>query len=117
MDGRPVQGPSGRVDVGATTTSEPIANVGAVVAGLRAGFRSCFNAGLNVDPSMSGHVTLVVKVAPSGEVSSAQPENNVGLSDGVLQCLVQRVRNAQFDSPGPKGSTLRVPLKFTLGEK
>jgi hypothetical protein len=107
-----VAGPTGKVDVGATTTTVAIANVGAVVAGLRAGFRACYNAGLNVDPTMSGRVMMSVKVAPNGEVSGVDPSGNTGLSDGVVQCLIRKIRNAQFDAPGPSGSTVQIPVTF-----
>jgi len=112
-----VAGPTGKVDVGATTATVAVANAGAVVAGLRAGFRSCYNAGLNVDPTMSGRVMLSVKISPNGEVSSADPSGNTGLSDSVVQCLIKKVRNAQFDAPGPTGSTLQIPITFVQQAK
>jgi hypothetical protein len=112
-----VAGPTGKVDVGATTATVAVANAGAVVARLRAGFRSCYNAGLNVDPTMSGRVMLSVKIAPNGEVASTSPSGNTGLSDSVVQCLMRRVRNAQFDAPGPTGSTLQIPITFVQQAK
>ena len=112
-----VAGPTGKVDVGATTATVAVANAGAVVAGLRAGFRSCYNQGLNTDPTMSGKVMLSVKIAPNGEVSSADPSGNTGLSAGVVQCLVRKVKNAQFDAPGPTGSTLQIPITFVQQTK
>jgi hypothetical protein len=112
-----VAGPTGKVDVGATTATVAVANAGAVVAGLRAGFRSCYNQGLNTDPTMSGKVMLSVKIAPNGEVSSADPSGNTGLSAGVVSCLVRKVKNAQFDAPGPTGSTLQIPITFVQQAK
>ncbi len=112
-----VAGPTGKVDVGATTATVAVANAGAVVAGLRAGFRSCYNQGLNTDPTMSGKVMLSVKIAPNGEVSSADPSGNTGLSAGVVACLVRKVKNAQFDAPGPTGSTLQIPITFVQQAK
>ena len=115
--GTEIAGPTGKVDVGATTATVAVANAGAVVAGLRAGFRSCYNAGLNVDPTMSGHVMLSVKIGPNGEVSSTTPSGNTGLADSVVQCLIRKVRNAQFDAPGPTGSTLQIPITFVQQAK
>jgi TonB family protein len=114
---RAVAGPTGKVDVGSTTATVAVANAGAVVAGLRAGFRSCYNSGLNVDPTMSGRVMLSVKISPNGEVSGVDPSGNTGLSDQVVQCLVRKVRNAQFDAPGPTGSTLQIPITFVQQAK
>ena len=107
-----VSGPTGKVDVGATSATVAIANAGAVVAGLRAGFRSCYNAGLNVDPTMSGRVRLTADISPNGEVASVTPSENTGLSEAVVQCMGRKLRNAQFDAPGPKGSKLQVPVTF-----
>ena len=114
---REVAGPTGKVDVGATTATVAVANAGAVVAGLRAGFRSCYNQGLNVDPTMSGKIQLCVKIAPNGEVASADPCGGAGLSATVVQCLIRKVRNAQFDAPGPTGSTLQIPITFVQQAK
>ncbi len=107
-----VAGPTGKVDVGATTATVAVANAGAVVAGLRAGFRSCYNQGLNVDPTMSGRVMMAVKISPNGEVSGVDPSGNTGLSEGVVACLVRKIKTANFDSPGPSGSTLQIPITF-----
>jgi hypothetical protein len=107
-----VAGPTGKVDVGATTATVAVANAGAVVAGLKAGFRSCYNAGLNVDPTMSGRVMMAVKISPNGEVSGVDPSGNTGLSEQVVQCLIRKIKTANFDPPGPSGSTLQIPVTF-----
>jgi hypothetical protein len=107
-----VVGPAVKVDIGETTPSVAIANAGTVVAGLRGGFRACYNAGLRVDSSMAGHVMLSVRIGPNGAVSSTTPSGNNGLSAGVVECLKTRVDNAQFDAPGPTGSTLQIPITF-----
>jgi hypothetical protein len=83
-----------------------------VIATLRPGFRACYNQGLQSDPGMSGKVTISVKILPNGEVASAEATKNTGVSAGVIQCAVRRVRNAQFDSPGSKGSTIQIPVIF-----
>jgi outer membrane biosynthesis protein TonB len=112
-----VQGPTGNAEIGATTASIAVANAASVVAKLRPGFRACYNAGLNVDPSMSGKVVLSVKISPNGEVSGVDPSGNSGLSENVVQCLIRKARNAQFDSPGPNGSVLQIPVTFVQQAK
>jgi hypothetical protein len=107
-----VQGPRGDASIGATSSSAPVANLERVIAGLRPKFRLCYNQGLAGDPGMSGSVTMVVKIAPNGEVNSADAGNNTGLSDGVVKCIARALRNAQFDAPGSSGSTVQVPVKF-----
>jgi hypothetical protein len=99
--------------VGETTATVAIPNAAKVVAGMRPGFRSRYNQGLVHDPTISGRVTLTAKVLPSGEVDSVAPSGNTGLSDPLVNCLIRKLRNAEFDPPGPKGSTLKVPLTFT----
>ncbi len=107
-----VRGPTGDAQVGATTATVAVANADRVVAGLRPGFRACYNQGLNSDPGMSGKVMISAKIAPNGEVASADGTQNTGLSAGVVQCLLRKVRNAQFDAPGPNGSTIQIPVTF-----
>jgi hypothetical protein len=109
----PVAGPKGDASIGATSASVPVSNLERVVATLRPKFRNCYQTqGLNVDPSMSGAVTMVVKIAPNGEVNSADPTANSGLSDPVVKCIARVLRNAQFDAPGSSGSTVQIPVKF-----
>jgi hypothetical protein len=78
---------------------------------MRPGFKACYNKGLSVDPSMSGKVTMTVKIGPNGEVASVTP-NNQGLSSEVVECISRKLRNAQFDPPGGGGSTVTIPVTF-----
>jgi TonB family protein len=61
---------------------------------------------------MSGKVMISAKISPNGEVASADGTQNTGLSAAVVQCLLRKVRNAQFDAPGPNGSTIQIPVTF-----
>jgi outer membrane biosynthesis protein TonB len=88
----------------------PVANAEGTVAKLRPGFRACYNQGLQSDPGMSGKVTVSAKIAPNGEVASADVAQQAGLSTGVVECILRRVRAAQFDAPGPNGSTIKIPI-------
>ena len=70
-------------------------------------FKNCYQTqGLNIDPGMSGSVTMVVKIAPNGEVNSVDPGGNTGLSDPVVRCITRVLKNAQFDAPGSSGWTV-----------
>ncbi|HEY2516315.1 MAG TPA: AgmX/PglI C-terminal domain-containing protein [Polyangiaceae bacterium] len=108
----PVQGPKGDASIGATSATVPVSNAERVIAGLRPKFRLCYNQGLAQDPGMSGSVAMTVKIAPNGEVNSADAASNSGLSDSVVKCIARALKNAQFDAPGSSGSTLSVPVKF-----
>ena len=107
-----VKGPTGEASIGATTATVPVANAERVIAGLRPGFRACYNQGLQQDPGMAGSVTITVKIGPNGEVSTADAASNAGLSDSVVKCIARKLKNAQFDPPGGSGSTINVPVKF-----
>ncbi len=110
--GRDVGGPKGDAQIGGTSATVPVNNAERVVAGLRAKFRSCYNTGLQSDPTMQGAVTISAKIAPNGEVSSADIASNSGLSASVASCIARAVRNANFDAPGGTGSTINIPVKF-----
>jgi hypothetical protein len=107
-----VRGPTGDAQVGVTIATVAVSNAERVVAGLRPGFRACYNQGLQSDPGMSGKVLVSAKISPNGEVASADAAQNTGLSAGVVQCILRKVKNAQFDSPGANGSTLQIPVTF-----
>src|SRR5205085_787413 len=98
-----VKGPTGDAQIGTTTASVPVSNAERVVASLRPKFRACYNKGLATDPSMSGSVTIVTKVAPNGEVTTADGSAVNGLSPDVVSCIARVVRNANFDAPGGSG--------------
>ena len=107
-----VAGPTGVANVGGSTATVPISDADRVVAGLRARFRNCYQAGLANDPTMSGKVVVSAKVGPNGEVSSADIAQNTGLSPSVAQCIAGVVKRATFSAPGGGGSTLQIPVTF-----
>jgi hypothetical protein len=88
----------------------PVSHADTVIAALRPAFRRCYNQGLDGDPGMGGRVVLVANIGPNGEVSRTDVEAVAGLSEKVVQCLAHRVDGAQFESPGPNGSKLRIPI-------
>jgi len=45
-------------------------------------------------------------------VASADAASNTGLSASVVTCILRRVKNANFASPGANGSTLQIPVTF-----
>jgi hypothetical protein len=107
-----VHGPRGDAQVGNVTATPALANAQRVVAGLRARFRACYQQGLNTDPTMSGSVSIQLKVAPNGDVTAANVLSNKGLSVGVTACMARGARNAQFDA-SPSGSEITIPINLT----
>jgi hypothetical protein len=107
-----VKGPVGSASIGgASVSGGSVSNASAVVAGMAAGFRRCYNKGLQEDPNMKGSVRITAKIGPNGEVLSASPSGS-GLSGTVISCVAARVSSAQFAPPEGGGATIVIPVTF-----
>jgi hypothetical protein len=107
-----VKGPVGSASIGgAAVSGGNVANASSVVAGMAAGFRRCYNKGLQEDPNMKGSVRITAKIGPNGEVLSASPSGS-GLSGTVISCVAARVSSAQFAPPEGGGATIVIPVTF-----
>lgn len=108
-----VKRPVGNASIGgASVSGGSVANAQAVVARMAAGFRRCYNKGLQEDPNMKGSVRITAKIGPNGEVLSASPSGGGGLSGTVVSCVVARVQSAQFAAPEGGGATIVIPVSF-----
>jgi hypothetical protein len=108
-----VKGPTGSASIGgASVAGGSVANASAVVAGMAAGFRRCYNRGLQEDPTMKGSVKITAKIGPNGEVLGASPSGGGGLSGTVISCVASRVASAQFAPPDGGGATIVIPVSF-----
>jgi hypothetical protein len=105
----------GVVAIGATTATVPVPNAERVIAGVRPRMRTCYRAGLNIDPLMTGKLVVGATVTAGGEIASTNVVSNEGLSPQVAQCVTLLLKRAQFDAPGGNGSTLTIPITFTSG--
>jgi TonB family protein len=93
--------------------SVPVSNAEAVIRrDIHPGAKRCYQKGLEADPTQSGKIVVLIKVAPNGEVDSASVASNSGLSAGVASCIASVARRAKFDPPGASGSTISVPFNF-----
>ena len=112
-----VQGPKGNAEVGAADVKGgAVSNADRVVAGMRAGFRACYNRGLATNPDLQGRVNIVATVGPNGEVSNAVPQGQAALGDEVVQCVIRRVKSANFDPPQGGRATDRDSGHFRPSE-
>jgi tetratricopeptide (TPR) repeat protein len=93
-----------------------IGNAARVVAGMRAGFRNCYQRGLGEAPDSAGRINLTVRVGAGGEVAEATPHATGDLPDSVIACVVARVRAAQFDAPEGGSVIINVPVTFDTGD-
>jgi len=108
-----VKGPTGNASIGgAAVAGGSVANASSVVAGMAAGFRRCYNRGLQEDPTMKGSVKITAKIGPNGEVLGASPSGGGGLSGTVISCVASRVASAQFAPPDGGGATIVIPVSF-----
>lgn len=108
-----VKGPVGNASVGgAAVSGGSVANASAVVAKMAAGFRRCYNRGLQENPDMKGSVRITAKIGPNGEVLGASPSGGGGLSGTVISCVTARVASAQFSPPEGGGATIVIPVSF-----
>ena len=107
-----VSGPKGNANVGgAAVSGGEVANASRVVAGMRAGFRNCFNRELAQNPDAQGKIDLSIKVGPGGEVQSVSAAASGSLGSAV-ECVKARARSAQFDPPSGGSAVIRVPVTF-----
>jgi hypothetical protein len=105
--------PVGNVEFGGASASVPVSNAEAVIrTQIQPGAKRCYQKGLETDPSQSGKLVILIKVAPSGEVDSVSAASNSGLSAQVAGCIQSVARRAKFDAPGANGSTISVPFNF-----
>jgi len=80
------------------------------VRGLQA--RRCYNQALAQDSTLKGHVTIAVRVGPSGNVCSASVASNDMGTPAVANCAANIFRSSVY--PSPRGGCVdsTVPLSF-----
>lgn len=108
-----VAGPKGNASVGGPAVSGgSVSNAARVVAGMRAGFRACYQRGLNENPDAQGNIRLTIKVGPGGEVTGVTATPSGNLPPSVVACVQSRARAAQFDAPEGGSAAIVVPVTF-----
>jgi hypothetical protein len=108
-----VEGPKGNASVGgAAVSGGTVSNAARVVAGMRAGFRACYQRGLNENPDANGSIRLTIKVGPGGEVAGVTASPSGSLPASVVSCVQARAQAAQFDPPEGGSAVIQVPVTF-----
>lgn len=107
-----VKGPVGNASVSSSVAVGSVSNAASVVARMRAGFRRCYQRGLDSNPDISGRISLTIRVGPGGEVSSVggSPSGNIPAS--VVSCVKGRAQAAQFAPPDGGSAVINVPVSF-----
>ncbi len=110
---RQVAPPRGNASVaGPSVGGGTIANAGAVVAGLRPGFRVCYNRGLSASPDAEGSIRLSIYVGSNGDVTGVSGSSSGNLPSTVVSCVKGRARSASFDPPVGGKAVVVVPVTF-----
>jgi len=108
-----VEGPKGNASVGgAAVSGGNVSNAARVVAGMRAGFRNCYQRGLAENPDAAGSIRLTIRVGAGGEVAGVSPSASGSLPASVVSCVVARAQAAQFDAPEGGSAVIAVPVTF-----
>lgn len=98
----------------ATATGGEISNLNRVVAGMRAGFRNCYQRALDDAPNYVGKLEIKLTVDAQGGVPAAKvtsPQYN-GV---VFACIEARAKASQFDPPSG-GKPTTVTFSVTLSK-
>jgi len=74
--------------------------------------RRCYNQALAQDAQLKGHVSIAVRISPSGNVCSANVASNDMGTPVVANCVANIFRNAAY--PVPRGGCVEanVPIAF-----
>jgi hypothetical protein len=96
---------------GTPTKSGTISDASRVVAGMRKGFRECYQVGLNNDPQLHGTVRLTLRVDQPGTVGTVSAEA-IGLPEDVVDCVASAAGAGQFAAPDGGSAVIQVPVTF-----
>lgn len=92
-------------------TGEPNPGLSAALNGKAGQSRGCYEKALSTNSTLSGHMTVAIKINQSGAVCSASVKSDMN-NAGVENCVLQNFRATTF--PAPKGGCVEahVPLNF-----
>jgi hypothetical protein len=107
-----VEGPKGSASVSSQVSAGSVDNASRIVAGMRAGFRRCFQRALEQNPDIGGSIRLTLTVGPGGEVSGVSASQSGNLPSTVVSCVKSRARAAQFSPPAGGSAVVEVPVTF-----
>ncbi len=75
-------------------------------------FRRCHQRGRSIDPTQEGHVAIVLRVGPDGQVAEAEAYGACSISSEVILCMQASAKKLRFDPPGEAGMTVTIPALF-----
>jgi hypothetical protein len=94
-----------------TDPSGNVSNAAKVVAGMRSGFRICYQRTLDGDPSLQGTVSLHMRVAADGSVAYSVGYS-LELPAETIDCLLERTMGAAFERPEGGAAVVNGPVNL-----
>lgn len=79
-------------------------------------FRTCYEAALRTNPTLSGRIATKFVIDRSGAVSMAQDGGSDMPDRSVVSCVVRNFSNLSFPAPDGGIVTVVYPIHFTPGE-
>lgn len=89
------------------------AAVNAVLDAMKDDLLACYQTRLKAVPTAHGFITVRIVIAPNGAVKDVTTKGGAVLGEGTMDCIVARIKKAQFDPPRG-GGTLTVEAPFGL---
>jgi len=90
-------------------------DISSVVRESRPSIKACYEAGLAIDPELSGRVEVKFIISPSGAVSKSEIKESTVDSVDVEDCMLDVMSNLQFPEPEGGGIVI-VTFPFVLSE-
>lgn len=107
-----VKGPKGSASVSSSVAAGAVTGASSVVAQMSAGFRRCYQRGLDQNPDISGSIRLTIQVGPGGGVSSVSGSTTGNIPESIVACVKARAQAAQFNPPDGGSAVINVPISF-----
>jgi hypothetical protein len=101
------------VDAGPTAEEELAARIRLVVTAESRNLRACYEAGLAKDPTLQGHVVLVLEVSEKGRATRVLEGKREGLGDEEIKCFARVLKAAHFHDGAARSMRIQVPLSFS----
>lgn len=105
-----VKGPQGSARVSSSVSVGSVSNAQSVIAGMRAGFRRCYQQALDQNPDIQGSIRLTIRVGPGGEVTGVSSSSTGNLPPSVIACVEARARAGQFAPPEGGSAIVEAPI-------
>jgi hypothetical protein len=96
--------------------SSAVENAAAVVGGLRAPFRACYNANLLRDRQAVGRVKVGINVGADGVPWRATARATGFLDAAAVHCVLDVALKARFGATTAPKTVIQVPITFVRNE-